>query len=93
MSVGGKEPTNKTSQNQRSRPSGDSTTTTMPFDVPRLDDMDRYHLAMAVILVSRASNSATAVRQLIQHGGAMASAWTRQHREALPEVARWIWPH
>jgi len=73
----------------KARPSGGSTTTTTPFDVLTLKDMAFYHLAMDVIVVSRASDRSAAVRQLMQGRGAVARAWTREHGEVLPEVAGW----
>ncbi len=68
-------------------------TTTTPFDMVMLNDLDRYHLVMDVIdRVPGLGPRAAAVRQaMIDHRFA-ARAWTRAHGEDLPEVADWLWP-
>ncbi|HJW21504.1 MAG TPA: phosphoketolase family protein, partial [Candidatus Limnocylindrales bacterium] len=68
-------------------------TTTTPFDMAMLNDLDRYHLVMDVIdrvpgLESRAGH----VRQLMVDSRLRARAWTRDHGEDIPEVADWAWP-
>jgi xylulose-5-phosphate/fructose-6-phosphate phosphoketolase len=69
-------------------------TTTTPFDMVMLNDLDRYHLVMDVIdrvpgLASRAGH----VRQLMVDSRARARAWTREHGEDIPEVRDWTWPY
>jgi xylulose-5-phosphate/fructose-6-phosphate phosphoketolase len=67
-------------------------TTTTPFDMVMLNDLDRYHLVMDVIdrvpgLIDRAGH----VRQLMVDSRRRARAWTRDHGEDLPEVRDWAW--
>ncbi len=68
-------------------------TTTTPFDMVMLNDLDRYHLVLDVIdrvpgLGSRAGH----VRQLMLDKRIEARAYTRVEGEDLPEVAGWTWP-
>jgi xylulose-5-phosphate/fructose-6-phosphate phosphoketolase len=68
-------------------------TTTTPFDMVVMNDMDRFHLVMDVIdrvpgLVSRAGW----LRQQMVDTRARHHAWTREHGEDLPEVQDWTWP-
>jgi len=69
-------------------------TTTTPFDMVMMNDIDRFHLVMDVIdRVPDLGPRAAAVRQLMRDQQAVARAWTREHGEDLPEVAGWTWPH
>ena len=69
-------------------------TTTTPFDMVMLNDLDRYHLVMDVIdRVPELADRAGEVRQLMVDSRARARAWTREHGEDLPEVRDWTWPH
>ncbi|HYY80662.1 MAG TPA: phosphoketolase family protein [Actinomycetes bacterium] len=68
-------------------------TTTTPFDMVMLNDLDRYHLVMDVIdrvpgLASRAGH----VRQLMGDHRLAARAHTRATGEDAPEVTGWTWP-
>src|SRR3954447_11163629 len=68
-------------------------TTTTPFDMVMLNDVDRYHLVLDVIyrvpgLASRAGH----VRQLMVDKRIEARAYTRLEGEDQPEVANWTWP-
>jgi len=67
-------------------------TTTTPFDMVMLNDLDRFHLVMDVIdrvpgLVSRAGH----VRQLMADRRLAARAYTREHGEDAPEIRDWTW--
>jgi xylulose-5-phosphate/fructose-6-phosphate phosphoketolase len=69
-------------------------TTTTPFDMVMLNDLDRFHLVMDVIdrvpgLGSRAGH----VRQLMVDRRLQARAYTRQVGEDSPDVSSWTWPH
>jgi xylulose-5-phosphate/fructose-6-phosphate phosphoketolase len=69
-------------------------TTTTPFDMVMLNDLDRYHLVLDVIdrvpgLVSRAGH----VRQLMTDMRLTARAHTREHGEDTPEIRNWSWPY
>jgi xylulose-5-phosphate/fructose-6-phosphate phosphoketolase len=67
-------------------------TTTTPFDMVVLNDMDRFHLVMDVIdRVPGLGNSAAWLRQQMVDTRARHHAWVRQHGEDLPEVANWTW--
>jgi xylulose-5-phosphate/fructose-6-phosphate phosphoketolase len=68
-------------------------TTTTPFDMVMLNDMDRFHLVMDVIdRVPGLNRSAAWLRQRMADSRTRARAWTREHGEDLPEVADWSWP-
>jgi xylulose-5-phosphate/fructose-6-phosphate phosphoketolase len=68
-------------------------TTTTPFDMVMLNDLDRYHLVMDVIdRVPGLAATAGHVRQLMADKRIEARAYTRQQGEDLPEVANWTWP-
>ena len=68
-------------------------TTTTPFDMVMLNDLDRYHLVMDVIdRVPGLGSKAAAIRQLMVDRRLTARAWTRQHGEDHPDVTGWAWP-
>src|ERR1700733_14323274 len=63
-------------------------TTTTPFDMVMLNNLDRYHLVMDVIdRVPGLGPRAASLRQKISDARLRARAWTREHGEDLPEVA------
>jgi xylulose-5-phosphate/fructose-6-phosphate phosphoketolase len=69
-------------------------TTTTPFDMVMLNDLDRYHLVMDVIdRVPMLRSRAAHLRQRMQDARLRARAYTRAHGEDIPEVAGWQWPH
>ncbi|MGW5378398.1 phosphoketolase family protein [Nocardia sp. NPDC003999] len=69
-------------------------TTTTPFDMVMLNDLDRYHLVMDVIdRVPSLRERAAGLRQEMVDARWTARAWTREHGEDLPEVADWNWPY
>jgi len=68
-------------------------TTTTPFDMAMLNDLDRYHLVMDVIDRVPGLGARTArLRQQMEDARLRARAWTREYGEDLPEVAQWTWP-
>ncbi len=68
-------------------------TTTTPFDMVMLNELDRYHLVMDVIdRVPGLGPRAAALRQSMVDTRLRARTWTREHGEDLPEVAQWTWP-
>ncbi len=68
-------------------------TTTTPFDMVMMNDLDRYHLVIDVIdRVPGIGQRAARVHQLMLDKRAEARAWTRQYGEDIPEVASWSWP-
>jgi xylulose-5-phosphate/fructose-6-phosphate phosphoketolase len=67
-------------------------TTTTPFDMVMLNDLDRYHLVIDVIdRVPGLESKAGHVRQLMVDSRLRARQWTRDHGEDIPEVADWRW--
>ena len=68
-------------------------TTTTPFDMVMLNDLDRFHLVMDVIdRVPGLATSAGHVRQLMVDKRIEARAYTRAQGEDMPEVTGWSWP-
>ncbi|GAA4635297.1 phosphoketolase family protein [Actinoallomurus vinaceus] len=69
-------------------------TTTTPFDMVMMNDLDRFHLVMDVIdRLPRLGGRAAHVRQQMMDRRIRARAYTREHGEDLPDVANWVWPH
>ncbi|WP_067702650.1 phosphoketolase family protein [Nocardia jejuensis] len=67
-------------------------TTTTPFDMVMLNDLDRYHLVMDVIdRVPELREKAAGLRQEMVDARWQARAWTREHGEDIPEVVDWKW--
>ena len=67
-------------------------TTTTPFDMVVMNNMDRFHLVMDVIdRVPGLSRTAAWLRQEMADTRTRHWAWTREHGEDLPEVAGWAW--
>ena len=67
-------------------------TTTTPFDMVMMNDMDRFHLVMDVIdRVPGLASRAARLRQQMTDLRARARSWTREHGEDLPEVTNWNW--
>jgi xylulose-5-phosphate/fructose-6-phosphate phosphoketolase len=67
-------------------------TTTTPFDMVVLNNMDRFHLVMDVIdRVPGLGNTAAWLRQQMVDARTRHWAWTREHGEDLPEVRNWVW--
>jgi xylulose-5-phosphate/fructose-6-phosphate phosphoketolase len=68
-------------------------TTTTPFDMVMLNDLDRYHLVIDVIDQTPSLGSKHAgLRQRMVDARLRAHNYTRQHGEDLPEVRDWVWP-
>ncbi|MFJ4658961.1 phosphoketolase [Nocardia sp. NPDC088792] len=67
-------------------------TTTTPFDMVMLNDLDRYHLVMDVIdRVPELGEKAAGLRQEMVDARWQARLWTREHGEDIPAVADWTW--
>jgi len=69
-------------------------TTTTPFDMVMLNDLDRFHLVMDVVdrvpgLAARAGR----LRQEMEDRRLRARAYTREHGEDDPEISGWTWPY
>jgi xylulose-5-phosphate/fructose-6-phosphate phosphoketolase len=68
-------------------------TTTTPFDMVMLNDLDRFHLVMDVIdRVPGLRERAADVRQLMVEKRSACRAYTREHGEDAPEITGWTWP-
>jgi xylulose-5-phosphate/fructose-6-phosphate phosphoketolase len=69
-------------------------TTTTPFDMTVLNDLDRFHLAMDVIdrvpkLAAVAAHQKQKLRNaLIEH-----RLYITEHGDDMPEIRDWRWPH
>ncbi len=67
-------------------------TTTTPFDMVVLNDLDRYRLVMDVIdRVPGLAQRQAALRQEMADTRTRHRAWVREYGEDLPEVAQWHW--
>jgi xylulose-5-phosphate/fructose-6-phosphate phosphoketolase len=68
-------------------------TTTTPFDMVMLNDLDRFHLVVDVIdRVPGLAGRAAWLRQDMLDRRLRCRAWTRQHGEDDPDVRDWVWP-
>jgi xylulose-5-phosphate/fructose-6-phosphate phosphoketolase len=68
-------------------------TTTTPFDMVMLNDLDRYHLVMDVIdRVPSLRTQAAGLRQDMADARLTARTWTREHGVDAPAVTDWAWP-
>jgi xylulose-5-phosphate/fructose-6-phosphate phosphoketolase len=68
-------------------------TTTTPFDMAMLNDLDRFHLAIDVLdRVPWLANSCGPLRQELEDRRLRARAYTREHGEDDPVIAGWTWP-
>jgi len=69
-------------------------TTTTPFDMVMLNDLDRYHLVIDVIdRVSSLGSKAAHIRQEMVDIRLRSRQYTRDHGQDPPEITNWVWPH
>jgi xylulose-5-phosphate/fructose-6-phosphate phosphoketolase len=69
-------------------------TTTTPFDMVMLNDLDRFHLVMDVIdRVPDLPGRAAHLRQEMVDTRLRCRAWTREYGEDDPRVRDWVWPY
>jgi xylulose-5-phosphate/fructose-6-phosphate phosphoketolase len=69
-------------------------TTTTPFDMVMLNDLDRFHLVTDVIdRVPELAGKAGQLRQEMEDARLRARAWTREHGEDEPSIRDWTWPY
>jgi xylulose-5-phosphate/fructose-6-phosphate phosphoketolase len=67
-------------------------TTTTPFDMVMLNDLDRYHLVMDVLdRVPGLGASSAELRQAMVDARVDARHYGREHGEDPPEIAEWRW--
>jgi xylulose-5-phosphate/fructose-6-phosphate phosphoketolase len=68
-------------------------TTTTPFDMVMLNDLDRFHLVTDVIdRVPELGERAAHLRQDMVDERLRARAYTREFGDDLPSVRDWVWP-
>lgn len=68
-------------------------TTTTPFDMVMLNDLDRFHLVIDVIdQVHWLRSSYAGLRQRMVDARIEAREYTREHGEDIPAVRDWVWP-
>ncbi|PZL92461.1 phosphoketolase [Pantoea graminicola] len=68
-------------------------TTTTPFDMTVLNELDRYHLAQEAILrVPGLAEAHPELLENLQQRLAEHHRYVREHGEDLPEVQNWKWP-
>jgi xylulose-5-phosphate/fructose-6-phosphate phosphoketolase len=69
-------------------------TTTTPFDMVMLNDLDRFHLVLDVIdRVPGLGGRSAHLRQEMADRRLQARAWTREHGEDHPDLRGWTWPY
>jgi xylulose-5-phosphate/fructose-6-phosphate phosphoketolase len=69
-------------------------TTTTPFDMVVLNDLDRFHLVCDVLdRVPRPGPEAVSLRQAMLDRLREHKVYIMQHGEDLPEIRNWTWPH
>ena len=67
-------------------------TTTTPFDMVMLNDLDRFHLALDVIdRVPGLDGDAAHLRQELVDERLRMRAWTREYGEDHPDIRGWAW--
>jgi xylulose-5-phosphate/fructose-6-phosphate phosphoketolase len=67
-------------------------TTTTPFDMVMLNDLDRFHLVIDVIdRVPSLSSREARLRQEMEDARTEARAYTREHGDDPPEISGWVW--
>ena len=68
-------------------------TTTTPFDMVMLNDLDRFHLVIDVIdRVPGLGSTQAVLRQEMSDARLAARAYTREYGEDDPEISGWSWP-
>ena len=68
-------------------------TTTTPFDMCVLNDLDRFHLVRDVIArVPGLTRRAAGLDRLMQTALVEHRAWIVEHGEDLPSIRDWRWP-
>jgi xylulose-5-phosphate/fructose-6-phosphate phosphoketolase len=69
-------------------------TTTTPFDMVVLNDLDRFHLVMDVIdRVPALERIGAHVKQLMRDKRLDHKEYIRKHGDDMPEVRGWTWPY
>jgi len=67
-------------------------TTTTPFDMTVLNDLDRYHLAGDVVdRVPRLQRTGAHFKQVLRNKLVEHQQYIREHGEDMPEISNWTW--
>ncbi len=83
----------RTNQNLHVRGYKEEGTTTTPFDMCVLNEIDRFHLAIDVIdRVPKLSNVSAHLRQELRDKLIDHSRYVRANGEDMPEIREWQWP-
>ena len=68
-------------------------TTTTPFDMVVMNDLDRYHLVADVVdRVAKLGTVAAYTKQFVRDKLIEHKQYVRQHGEDMPEISNWQWP-
>lgn len=69
-------------------------TTTTPFDMVVLNDLDRFHLVLAAVeMIPRYANITGYIREMVQGKLIDHKHYIRIHGEDMPEIQNWKWPY
>jgi xylulose-5-phosphate/fructose-6-phosphate phosphoketolase len=69
-------------------------TTTTPFDMVVMNDLDRFHLVMDVIdRVPKLGSQAAYVKQKLQDKLIEHKHYIQKHGDDMPEIRDWTWPY
>jgi len=69
-------------------------TTTTPFDMTVMNDLDRFHLAGDVVdRVPKLQRSGAHFQQFLRNKLVEHERYTHEHGDDLPEVKNWKWPY
>jgi len=69
-------------------------TTTTPFDMVVLNDLDRFHLALDVVSrVPRLENVHAYIRQMIEAKLLEHKRYIQTYGDDMPEIRDWKWPY
>ena len=67
-------------------------TTTTPFDMTVLNDLDRYHLAGDIVdRVPRLQRTGAHFKQVLRNKLVEHQQYIREHGEDMPEISNWTW--
>jgi len=67
-------------------------TTTTPFDMVVLNDLDRFHLVQDVIdRIPHLQNSGAYIKQIMHHKLVEHSQYIVEKGQDLPEIQNWVW--
>lgn len=69
-------------------------TTTTPFDMAVMNDMDRYHLAIDIVdRVPKLRNVRAYLRDMVQNKLVEHKQYIQDHGDDMPEIKDWKWPY